>query len=286
MIRFLLVTFLITCFYLTPSSSVYADGGKNPLNPNDWIDDPRGFHGMVLFGEGRDIYLSHLAMYMNPHDYQVIVKVKLSDAVTNQIEELRKNGIKFFTLAPRSGFVLPQFAAGMVPEFPSTIIQGHFERGGDTIATSNVEFESLVYFRKVERKFKQPKREEYIVFGTPENHYMAHVIKGRPDYDQIFHIGLHPDPRIADGLQRNAYYNLACLSTSGQNKDLNGLSVSSPHNCIPIEETVTLEQKPCDRGITSLDDIRPSSSIKSIGGFSNLIGISTNYYTDSQDFIH
>src|SRR5215207_9138752 len=52
------------------------------------------FHGMVLFGE-QAAYLSHLPMFMSPHDYQAIFEVTLSkkgtDLLAAYVQDRREN---------------------------------------------------------------------------------------------------------------------------------------------------------------------------------------------------
>src|SRR5215212_3920941 len=62
------------------------------------------FHGMVLFGE-QTAYLSHLPMFMSPHDYQAIFEVTFSKEGTNPlaayVEDRRGNPeSKMYGFAP------------------------------------------------------------------------------------------------------------------------------------------------------------------------------------------
>ena len=65
-------------------------------------DEP-ATHGMLLFGQNQT-YASHLPMFHTPHDYQLIMKIKLS---TNprassmpliEYKKAKQNGEKLFTL--------------------------------------------------------------------------------------------------------------------------------------------------------------------------------------------
>ena len=55
--------------------------------PDDPVDTT-GVHGMVLVGES-PVYVSHLPMFMVPHNYQVILKVTLEDDVNRKLADLR-----------------------------------------------------------------------------------------------------------------------------------------------------------------------------------------------------
>ena len=55
--------------------------------PDDPVDTT-GVHGMWLVGES-PVYVSHLPMFMVPHNYQVILKVTLEDDVNRKLADLR-----------------------------------------------------------------------------------------------------------------------------------------------------------------------------------------------------
>ena len=66
-----------------------------------------GTHGMLLFGE-ETLYLSHLPMFMSPHNFQVILAVTLNDEAARRLREFRAHfGRNDLTrLSPRR-FILP-----------------------------------------------------------------------------------------------------------------------------------------------------------------------------------
>jgi hypothetical protein len=55
----------------------HGDHGGNGEKVGDGTE---GVHGMLLFGADT-LYLSHLPMFMRPHNYQVILEVVVDDAV-------------------------------------------------------------------------------------------------------------------------------------------------------------------------------------------------------------
>jgi hypothetical protein len=54
--------------------------GGHPGHGGTGADDTTGVHGMLLFGEDV-VYLSHLPMFMSPHNFQVLLEVGFDDAV-------------------------------------------------------------------------------------------------------------------------------------------------------------------------------------------------------------
>mgnify|MGYP003693773227 CR=1 FL=1 len=47
-----------------------------------------GTHGMLLFGD-ETLYLSHLPMFMSPHNFQVILAVTLNDEAAGRLHDSR-----------------------------------------------------------------------------------------------------------------------------------------------------------------------------------------------------
>src|SRR5687768_7078544 len=90
-------------------------------------------HGVLLFGD-KVSYASHLPMFHEPHDYQVILKLALEDlprSVTVRVhyEESKKNKKNLFTLVPET-MDLTEIINGTKTSFMASIYEGHFERGG------------------------------------------------------------------------------------------------------------------------------------------------------------
>lgn len=90
-------------------------------------DDTTGVHGMLLFGED-DLYLSHLPMFMTPHNFQVLLEAGFDDAVR---EVLGAGGLH--TFEPEVFAITELDPGGDGPAraaIEGTIFRGHFERGG------------------------------------------------------------------------------------------------------------------------------------------------------------
>jgi hypothetical protein len=163
----------------------YAD------DPSLYLDDPKGFHGMLLFGSGDDFYISHLPMWMKPHDYQMIAKVKIEDEYTKRkIDDLKEKGQSLFSVEPSELFVLPKLALGQIESFKSKVYRGHFERDGIAIGEAEITFESLVFFKKLNKAEKSPppNKQKYILFGDSNKQFLIHMAHGYPEIDEILEI--------------------------------------------------------------------------------------------------
>jgi hypothetical protein len=180
------------------------------------------FHGMVLFGE-QTAYLSHLPMFMSLHDYQAVFEVALSKEGTDPLagyqEDRRSHPeARMYSFAPiidpedqdplTDAFVLSDLVTPANPHDPQSpplrsafkgnIFRGHFETfhehekaesdppqpipGLESVTAHVV---NTVVFRKFDPRSQELPQLEYLLFGKAQELFLAHVISGPPDYDQI-----------------------------------------------------------------------------------------------------
>ena len=169
-------------------------------------DRPAG-HGMVVVGR-KTVFLSHLPMFMEPHDYQVILQASF-DADPGQVYvEDRKAHPKalVYTVAPEP-FVLPDLfppGPGEPPRlrsFRGDLFRGHFEQPGpgtEGIATDvEVTVDNVVLASKFDPEGPVLHRLAYVLFGTGAELWLAHVISRPPDFDQLLAVTV-PEHEFAD----------------------------------------------------------------------------------------
>lgn len=151
-----------------------------------FAQDRASVHGMLVFGKER-VYLSHLPMFHNPHDYQAIVEAELPAAAKDAY--LRDRAAhpeeSVYTLVPER-FVLPEMMSQPRP-FAAELYRGHFERGGVPIAKVAVtRIKRVVHFRRFDPGATHPARLQYLAFGAEgEETFLAHLITARPDFDHV-----------------------------------------------------------------------------------------------------
>lgn len=163
--------------------------------------DPPSTHGMLVTGKSQ-VLLSHLPMFHNPHDYQVLLEADFGAAAETYFASREDNPAEtVYTLVPET-FVLPEMIANPRP-FQASLYRGHFERGGKQIvAKFTVTIKKVIYFEKLDAKGARPKNLTYVLFGTPGDAYVAHVIAARPDFDHVVAVKL-TDAKIAQLLSEN-----------------------------------------------------------------------------------
>jgi hypothetical protein len=158
---------------------------------------------MLMVGE-ETIYLSHLPMFMSPHDYQVILEVALtntgSDPQAIYVSDRRTTGEKIYTFVPErfvlTDLVEPDPQHPRRSSFKGTLFRGHFERGGEPLPmtaagqppTINAQVTQVVHFRKFDPEVGQLPQLEYLLFGKGKELFLAHLITRPPDFDQILSV--------------------------------------------------------------------------------------------------
>jgi hypothetical protein len=159
---------------------------------------------MLLFGDG-PFYLSHLPMFMSPHNYQAILQVTLEDDVAGQVRNLHAHfgRDRLLTVRPEVFAITDLLPADSSQpprtEFRGDIVHGHFEHGGDIVATGTVvRVDDVVTFRELPvpspgSATSGDERGEltYLPVGdADEELFLAHVITAAPDFDQVLRVSV------------------------------------------------------------------------------------------------
>ena len=207
------------------------------------------FHGMVLFGE-QTAYLSHLPMFMSPHDYQAIFEVTLTkegnDPMAAYVQDRRENSESgMYGFEPiidlqdqdplTDPFVLSDLVTPSDPQDPNSppvrssfkgnIFRGHFEdfhvheKEGPKILDDVVaHVTSAVVFRKFDPHPPELPQLEYFLFGTAQELFLAHVITGPPDFDQILGVQVDDHEFTDEELRRGVLVTIPGRENSAEQK--------------------------------------------------------------------
>ena len=157
-------------------------------------------HNMMMVGQ-TSVYLSHLPMFEGNHVFQVILKATLKGAAANAqqayADDRRNNPkTKMYTFSPDQDkqFVLedlftPDAQHPKRASFQGTVVRGHLERNPHqpilTGITVNV---NRVIYAHVLPLAAKPEKLEYLLFGEDQELFLAHIIGGPPDFDQILSV--------------------------------------------------------------------------------------------------
>lgn len=156
-----------------------------------------GQHGMALFGGSGGLYASHLPMFHAPHDYQVILKLRISDkSLDDQLRRQLGSTVALWTLSPEE-FDLDRLAPGNkqpLTRFKADIVQGHFEQGGATRhAAATVIVEKVLVFRKLSPTRAKEPGARYLQIGSGSERFLVKEIDSRPDFDHIVAVSTRAD---------------------------------------------------------------------------------------------
>lgn len=169
-------------------------------------------HNMALVG-GHRVFLSHLPMFMSPHDAQVIVEAKfLKDGKSADAlyfsDHASNPSLSFYTVKPESFAIQELFEAEpaqpLRTRFNATVFRGHLEKGGTTVDSLDgieVQVTRVVHAHGFAGGAKLPAL-TYVLFGDSQELFMAHVISKAPDFDQIVAVSVSGSMPSAEELQR------------------------------------------------------------------------------------
>jgi hypothetical protein len=170
-----------------------------------------GTHNQMMVGE-ETVYLSHLPMFdpqFPMHHFQVILEVTLTqpkNAQATYTEDRRSHSdVRMYTMNPNEFHITE-----LDPEDPrrteitGDVYRGHFERPNRHLlirgATARVV--NTIHFHRFEPGARPLEHLEYLLFGKAPDLFLAHVLVGAPDFDQILGVML-PDGEVsAEDLER------------------------------------------------------------------------------------
>jgi len=155
---------------------------------------------MLVIGE-QSVYLSHLPMFMSPHDYQVILEATFTkpgdDPQEQYFRDRQQSGARVYTLPPES-FVLPDLVEKgpdgrpRRSSFRGDVFRNHFERTQTKPARVSqgvtVNVKNVIYFQQFDSDAQQPADLSYLLFGKGSELFLAHEIFSPPDYDHVLSV--------------------------------------------------------------------------------------------------
>lgn len=162
-----------------------------------------GVHGMVMFGKN---YLSHIPMFHEPHDYQIIMDVHLEHP---QIGPDDNFGDSLHTFVPDK-FSLGDLLNGKLEKIQGTVYEGNFEDGGKPILEGvTASIDEILHSHHLSDGQAAKPGLEYLLYGDPQDAYLVHPIAGgTAGFDQILHVDVK-NARISDEeLQRGVLVQL------------------------------------------------------------------------------
>jgi hypothetical protein len=153
---------------------------------------PKSNHGFYLLGD-KSLLLSHIPMFMVPHQAQLYLEVKLSaaDRKAYLADKKKHKGDEYVLVT--DPLVLPTLAPDApkpLKKFTGTLYRGwpfntNPPSGPIVVQKVTVEVVRSIFFHSYAGETKKIKGLNYYCFETPESQYIAHVLSAPPDFDQI-----------------------------------------------------------------------------------------------------
>ena len=150
-----------------------------------------GLHGMVLFGGKQGLYASHLPMFHAPHDYQVVLQVRLADAALDaRLRNLLDGNTALWTLEPERFELARLLPAAPQPlrQFQATVVRGHFEKDGKAQAgyrDTAIVVERVLLMRQLSPAPSVHASARYLQVGDGTQRFLVKRIDSRPDFEHI-----------------------------------------------------------------------------------------------------
>lgn len=181
---------------------------EQPLPPEPPSDFGR--HNMAVIGR-EHLFLSHLPMFMAPHDAQLLLEAAIEVDGRPAMERwtawrAQHPEPRFLTVFPEK-FPLSTLYQPDPPArtaFLGTFFAGHLERGAPPIpelTDVTVRLTRVVHARRFGSADK-PDELTYVLFGRGEERYLAHVIRSAPDFDQLLAVRVGGEAPTEEELER------------------------------------------------------------------------------------
>lgn len=174
-----MLRFFLPAMLLMLSSLVHAA-------PLTW-----GLHGMVLFGGKQGLYASHLPMFHAPHDYQVVLQVRLADpALDARLRQQLDGHTALWTLEPERFELARLLPAAPMPlrQFRATVVRGHFEKDGKAepgYGAAAIIVERVLLMRQLSPLPAVQASARYLQVGDGTQRFLVKRIDSRPDFEHI-----------------------------------------------------------------------------------------------------
>lgn len=202
------VAVCLSCSGATDNGSKRPDKPHKPDNPVsidagiDAATEPIGgeaIHSMVLFGDKR-VYLSHIAQFEPPYDYEVVFEAKLraTHGDENPLDvyhaDRRRYDEDLYTVVPEA-FEIDELKSGTSNKpfrFAAGVYRGHFEHGGVNILDVEIEVVRVIHFRRLDPAAARSDSYRAILVGSPPGQFAVHYVGGRPSFEQIVKVSGGP----------------------------------------------------------------------------------------------
>jgi hypothetical protein len=188
----------------------------------------KAVHNMALVGE-RHIFLSHLPMFMAPHDAQVVFEANFERNGKNVdgvyfADRANNPGIRFYTVKPEPFALQELFQSDAAhpprTQFKASVFRGHLEKDGTPVAplqNIDVHVQRMVHAQSFKGGDKLPAL-TYVLFGDDKEMFLAHLISKAPDFDQMLAVSVTGQVPSAEEMKRGVMAEVPGRSNKPQSR--------------------------------------------------------------------
>jgi hypothetical protein len=151
------------------------------------------------------------AHFQTEHRFQLILEASFEDSRTKRDiterykqDRLRHSDTRMYSLSPGEVFALAEFflppTSGKPRQsFRAQLFRGHLERPPNEVILPDVivQIKRVVHAHEFRPEDKRPENLEYILFGTPDELFLAHRIVVPGDFDQLLPVRIS-DQQFSD----------------------------------------------------------------------------------------
>lgn len=198
--------------HVEPAAS--SGGRPTPALPH-W-----GSHGQIVLGADAPRFFYHLPIFMadpwsHPHNFQVVLALSSADetnaAAADYAEDRSQHPDALYTAVPpvfdQIALVYDHMGGGRLAKFGDVeLFRNHFERSDRHSITRDADLtiDRVIYFAELDPNAQPADTLAYLLFGQGDERFMAHLLSGPPDFDQILEVAAEddalPEERVEQGL--------------------------------------------------------------------------------------
>jgi hypothetical protein len=217
--------------------------------------DPPAGHGMLVVGLDA-VFFYHLPMFMSPHDYQVILEGTLSQQGSDPQQTYREDRkshpqTRVYTLAPVP-FVLPDLFPPALKrkKIQGDLFRGHFESPPEYPANPfeigsgvDVTITNVVFAQKLLPLPAALTHLEYVLFGTSNELFLAHLLTKRGDFDQVVSAEIKGHQFSEDELRRGIRVQFSKKANTTTQRLAEGKAVSGSARVLGKDLAIEVEPR-------------------------------------------
>ena len=188
-----LVTRLVTSLAVASVAALASGCGDSEPAPdssqaNQTAGGRVGSHAMVITGNAGAAFLSHVPLFDEPHDVQMVAQGTIAGVGAAAVPASFADSL--FTFLP-DVFSLDALRLGTLKTLQGQLFVGSNEHNGRAVPGKfKFTVSNIVHQHVLDAHQPAPPALTYIVFGSRSATFAVHKIAGAPSFDEVLHVNL------------------------------------------------------------------------------------------------